>query len=223
MDNTNLENYYKTLKLDERASLDEVCLAFDVLTKNEKDTSKIKSYRQAFETIMLNKAPHLFESEEGKQPIEKQEDKKENDIIQNSNIMVDLISTSDDIPILWLKEYITNNKKNFLGTEYIKTKDLYNFLDSLVLLYDVTLVITPLIKNKYEINLAYQDIMDILDMYKQEYDINFEVKKNNIIKGNNAIIIKTKIPYELYTTFVVLLNEYCSIGNYKVEVITVGL
>ena len=39
----NLKQHYKTLRLDERASINEVVLAFDVLTAHEKDIDKLKA------------------------------------------------------------------------------------------------------------------------------------------------------------------------------------
>ena len=57
----NLKQHYKTLRLDERASINEVVLAFDVLTAHEKDIDKLKEYRTAFEAIMYFMAPQLFE------------------------------------------------------------------------------------------------------------------------------------------------------------------
>ena len=84
MENENdLTKCYEILRLDERASLNEVCIAFDVLTKSEKDISKIQQYRNAFECIMFNKAPQLFESDDA--PIEiPQKSEDEQDTNQDS-------------------------------------------------------------------------------------------------------------------------------------------
>ena len=125
MDNIDLSKWYNLLKLDERASLNEVCLAFDVLTKSEKNADKLREYRNAFETIMAFKAPELFgENIDNKESNFKNDGTEQSDnTIQSLNpntLTIDIISSNHSIPILWLKEYMSDNTKNFLGQKYKK-------------------------------------------------------------------------------------------------------
>lgn len=215
----NLKQHYKTLRLDERASINEVILAFDVLTTHEKEDNKIKEYRTAFESIMYVMAPQLFEGND--EPIELTPDEAQEivdkAISDNPNLAShNIFSPSEDIPMVWLKEYIDTNSKNFLGKEYLNVKDFIEFLDSFILYYSTTITIKP---NEFKkTNEIARDIKEICNTIQTQYKCDIKVKKTS-----KSVIISAKVPYDLYCILITTIDDYCSVEGVDAYVSTLGV
>lgn len=214
MENENdLTKCYEILKLDERASLNEVCIAFDVLTKSEKDISKIQQYRNAFECIMFNKAPQLFESDDT--PIEiPQKSEDEQDTNQDSGNTLnaikehDVFTIGDEIPVNCLMNFIELHKRKFLNTEYIKVDDLRDYIERQTMYYDTTIVFTTMFKSDRDS--IKKDLDSILKVMHETYNISY-----TIANGKNVVCIKTMLPYDLYCVLVSVVDGYCANINFK--------
>ena len=223
MENENdLTKCYEILKLDERASLNEVCIAFDVLTKSEKDISKIQQYRNAFECIMFNKAPQLFESDDtpieipsDNIPIEiPQKSENEQDTNQDSGNTLnaikehDVFTIGDEIPVNCLMSFIESYKRKFLNTEYIKVDDLRDYIKNQTMYYDTTIVFTTMFKSDRDS--IKKDLDSILKVMHETYNISY-----TIANGKNVVCIKTMLPYDLYCVLVSVIDGYCANINFK--------
>lgn len=215
----NLRQHYKTLRLDERASINEVVLAFDVLTTHEEDNDKIKEYRTAFESIMYVMAPQLFEG--NNEPIEitpeEAQEIVDKAIADNPNLTShNIFSPSEDIPMVWLKEYIDTNSKNFLGQQYLNVKDFIEFLDSFILYYSTTITIRA---NEFKnINSITQDIKEICNVIQTQYKCDIRVKKSG-----KSLFVSTKVPYDLYCILITTIDDYCSVEGVDAYVSTLGV
>lgn len=211
---------YEILKLDERASLNEVCIAFDVLTKNEKDAIKMQQYRNAFECIMFNKAPQLFEGNDTPIDIPKNEsnsipENEANDTQTNQegNIFSslkeqDVFGIGDTIPVNCLMSFIELYKHKFLNKEYIKVDDLKEYIQSQTMYYDTTIVFTTMYKSDRDS--IKKDLGSILKVMHKTYDIPYTISN-----GENVVCIKTILPYDLYCVLVSVVDGYCCNINFK--------
>ena len=173
---------------------------------------------------MAFKAPELFGDNTENKDFDFKNDgiEQSNDTVQSLNpnaLTIDIISSNQSIPILWLKEYISDNTKSFLGQKYLKVKDFDNFLDSLNQMRDITFVLTPELYHKITLanmKQVFIDVGSILCLYKKQYKIKIES-----IMSNNMIIFKTRVPYEICTALVLILNEYCSANRCNLKVLEV--
>ena len=214
-----IKEHYKTLKLDERASINEVILAFDVLSTNEKDINKLKEYRNAFENIMSVIAPQLFEGNDDTIEINR-EDFKQDKVDEFSNLegidSHNVFPPSEDIPITWLKEYVNTYGIGFLGKTYINVEDFVQFLDSFTLFYSTTIIIKS--NELKKVGEIAQEVRDMCNIIKTQYNVNIDIKKTR-----KSVIVSAKVPYDLYCILITTIDDYCSTEGIDAYVSTLGV
>ena len=221
-----MNEFYQILNLDERASLKEVCLAFDVLTKDEKDVDKLKDYRRAFETIMYDRAPELFEGDptihktnEGESILD-EPDFVEPKLVEPKNCIQETFSIGEQIPVNLLKAFIQKvEHKGLLSSNSVKTKDLEAFIENLVIHYDTMAVLVP--SCRCDVKDIKQDLQAICKPLSEQYGIDFKMTSSGDI-----ICVKAILPYDIYCMFTSILEGYCSNTankyNIKARITTLG-
>lgn len=215
-----MNEFYQILNLDERASLKEVCLAFDVLTKNEKDMGKLKDYRRAFEAIMYDRAPELFE---GDPTIYKTKEDEpildEPELEEPKNCIQETFSIGEQIPVNILKSFLQKVNRTGFKKDSIKIKDLEAFIENIVIHYDTMVVLVP--SCKCDVKDVKQDLQAMCESLSEQYGIDFK-----ITSSSDIICIKAILPYDIYCMFVSMLDGYCSNTvnkyNIKAKVTTLG-
>lgn len=140
--------YFKILKLDSRASIKEVELAYNVLTQNETCNDKLQDYRLAFEWLMVNvfnfkddtkfceiKEEDYYTEEEHyaniiaslPKPV-KDSVKNVEKIIGNLSDKAKAIFCTQTVNLPMFFDSIWNHKKRFLWFSFWTTKDIQEII-----------------------------------------------------------------------------------------------